>query len=1196
MSDREEDFDMNDNDATRVDEDEEEEHEQADQEHGQEQEQRPASSSKRVSIYDALDDDDEDEDEDVEDDDDEDDDEDEDEGNRRGRKRAKHRHRKPAVNRFLDVEAEVDTEDEEEEDEEEDTREFIAEPGFEGDDYDINRRAAVNARLDRRAQEMDEQDLAKIAQNLHERYGRAGVRYTGDMNEVPQRLLMPSVHDASLWQIRVKPGRERDIVFSLMRKALDLEYTAAPLQILSAFQRDSLPGMVYVEARSAQQVNVACKGLVGVYPSRGIVLVPIEEMASLLQIKKQEQTVTPGSWVRVRRGKYQGDLAQVMDITENGEDVGLKFVPRIDLNPKDENSIDGRKRKKAFESGGAVTGGGGGAGGSFSMRPPQRFFNFEEVVKVYGRKNVSKRNQVYVFQNDTYRDGFIEKDFKLSALQLDNVNPSLDEITKFTRGAGEGGAAGGLDGAGGSAGENTVDLSIIAEASRKAAIAVLQPGDHVEVFEGEQSGVHGVVDSISQDVVTIVAVGVDVDGQKVDVPARSVRKRFKPGDHVKVMAGKNADETGLVVAVSDNVVTFLSDMSMQEVSVFSKDLREAAEVGSGTNIVGNYELHDLVQLDMQTVGVIFKTERDSFRVLDQNGQVRLVQPHQISMRRDSTRAIATDSEGHEIRVNDNMKEVDGEARKGRVLHVHQSFYAFLHNREIAENGGVFVTRTRALASLAPKSSIVKTGLDASKQNPLLAGGGGGMVGSGTMGRGPRDRDIGAPITVVQGSYKGYHGLIKDTNGTIARVELNTGNKVISIDKGKLRRRLPNGTLAQLGQRPPMGAGGGGFGGGRGGGMGPPQGGGGRTANPFGGRTPNSGWGGQAGAGAGAGGRTPAWGTSGRTPNPYASGDGRTPAWGTSGRTPNPYADGGKTPAWNANSRTPNPYADKDGGKTPAWNVNSRTPNPYAAAQDGGKTPAWNVDSRTPRHPSSGGGGSGGQGNGASDPWSADGAASPRWGAANNNDPWSNNDPWGAPTPAATAPTPAPTGAAAWSASTPAYNAPTPRDSGVQAYSSAPTPGGPGNYSDEPASAPTPAPAANDGDGHAGDDSWVNTSYLRGKRVMVQVSGTLADGWQGGEYEGRQGWVQSVLPTGFDLTAQVFWLPSGTGPMTVKTKYLEPVRPEEGDRAVMIGGEQLPLGTEVECGENTIDGWTVHKPQDSETFTVQEEELARVHRA
>lgn len=329
-----------------------------------------------------------------------------------------------------------------------------------------------------------------------------------------------------------------------MRKSIDVEYTARPLNILSAFQRDSLPGMIYVEARSSKLVSQACNGLVGVYPSRGITLVPIEEMASLLQIKKQDLTVTPGSWVRIRRGKYQGDLAQVMDITENGEDVGLKFIPRIDLNPRDDNSLEGRKRKKA-------------ATGAGTMRPPQRLFNYEEVIKVWGRKHVSKRNQVYVFQNDTYKDGFIEKDFKLSALVLEDVNPTLDEITQFTRRQ---------DGA---EADNVVDLSIIAEASRKAAISVLQPGDHVEVFEGEQAGVHGVVDEINQDVVTITAVGVDIDGQKVELPARSVRKRFKPGDHVKVMTGQNADETGLVVSVADNVVTFLSDMSMQEVCPYS---------------------------------------------------------------------------------------------------------------------------------------------------------------------------------------------------------------------------------------------------------------------------------------------------------------------------------------------------------------------------------------------------------------------------------------------------------------------------------------------------------------------------------------------------------------------------------------------------------------------------------------------------
>jgi transcription elongation factor SPT5 len=442
--------------------------------------------------------------------------------------------------------------------------EFIAEPEGDGDDEETPRRSVHHARLDRRDRELNDQDLARIAEDVSQRYKRSAVRFAGDMNEVPQRLLMPSVQDANLWQVRCKvsirpwynyitwvltvrqPGRERELVFSLMRKSVDLEFSNRPLQILSAFERDSLPGILYVEARSQKQVSEACNGLVGIYPSRGITLVPIDEMASLLLIKKQETTVNPGNWVRIKRGKYQGDLAQVVDITENGEEVGLKFIPRIDLNPKDEAAIDGKKRKKT------------GLGVPGGVRPPQRFFNYEEVVKVYGRKVVSKRNQAYVFQNDTYKDGFIEKDFKLSGIVTENINPTLEEITRFARGNQEGEGM-----------ENAVDLSLIAEAARKAAIAVLQPGDHVEVFEGEQAGVHGTVESINLDTVTVNPVGAfDLEGQKVQVPARSVRKRFKAGDHVKVMSGKNADESGLVVSVSGNIVTFLSDMSMQEVGLF----------------------------------------------------------------------------------------------------------------------------------------------------------------------------------------------------------------------------------------------------------------------------------------------------------------------------------------------------------------------------------------------------------------------------------------------------------------------------------------------------------------------------------------------------------------------------------------------------------------------------------------------------
>jgi transcription elongation factor SPT5 len=137
-------------------------------------------------------------------------------------------------------------------------------------------------------------------------------------------------------------------------------------------------------------------------------------MAPLLQLKKKEITITPGSWVRIKRGKYQGDLAQVVDVTENGEEAGLKFIPRIDMNPKEADivGVDGKIKKKRA------------AGNNALNRPPARFFNPEEVLRIYGKKAATKRGRSWVFQGDTFTDGFIEKDVRVSALSIENVNPT----------------------------------------------------------------------------------------------------------------------------------------------------------------------------------------------------------------------------------------------------------------------------------------------------------------------------------------------------------------------------------------------------------------------------------------------------------------------------------------------------------------------------------------------------------------------------------------------------------------------------------------------------------------------------------------------------------------------------------------------------------------------------------------------------
>jgi transcription elongation factor SPT5 len=156
------------------------------------------------------------------------------------------------------MEAEVD---DEEEDEDEDDDEYGAGDGFIADEQDEAAeatRASKHLDLDRRRREEDDVDLEEQAARFKERYGRRDYAprraFQGQQEDIPQQLLMPDVQSPHLWMVRCKPGKEKDLVFSLMRKFFDAEYSAQPLEISAAFSRESLKGYVYIECM--RQANV----------------------------------------------------------------------------------------------------------------------------------------------------------------------------------------------------------------------------------------------------------------------------------------------------------------------------------------------------------------------------------------------------------------------------------------------------------------------------------------------------------------------------------------------------------------------------------------------------------------------------------------------------------------------------------------------------------------------------------------------------------------------------------------------------------------------------------------------------------------------------------------------------------------------------------------------------------------------------
>lgn len=520
--------------------------------------------------------------EDDDEDEDEDDDEDEDAVTNRPRKR-----RRRGLNQFFEEEAEVDEDDDELEADEDDIGpEFIQDTHPDDDlppeaDQDDRR----HRELDRQRQLEASMDAEKQAAAYKERYGRRTNNNLNNSSFVPQNLLMPDVNDPSIWGVKCKPGKEREIIAKIMKKFMESQHSRQPMKICSAFERGNGPmaGYIFVEARRKVDVDEALNNIADVYPRSKTNLVPVKEMPDLLRVTKAKE-LEIGGYVRIKRGLYQGDLGMIQDVESNGLEVTVRLVPRLtygmdeDDQARPGNAADNkRKRFGAF-----------GNFNNYANRPPQRLFNENEAKKRHARflqQNRGLTGRSFTYKNEVYEDGFLIKDFKLQHLTTTDVNPRLDEITKLTKTAADG--------------SELLDLETLAHSLRNTtAEGNYMPGDEVEVYEGEQRGIVGRTEGINGNIVSIKVSEGELFGQVVEVPVKGLRKRFREGQNVEIIGGSRyRGETGTVLLIKDDRVTVLPASSETEITVFSKDLREATDAGGSSAQKSKFEVQDLVQIE-----------------------------------------------------------------------------------------------------------------------------------------------------------------------------------------------------------------------------------------------------------------------------------------------------------------------------------------------------------------------------------------------------------------------------------------------------------------------------------------------------------------------------------------------------------------------------------------------------------------------
>ncbi|GAA0147810.1 hypothetical protein LIER_36587 [Lithospermum erythrorhizon] len=693
---------------------------------------------------------DEDEDEEEEDDDD-----DYDGGGGGGRPKQKRR----SGSQFFDEYAAVASDDDEEEDDAED--DFI-DPTLdlpEEDDGRLNRHRLL-------PRDDDQEDIEEMEKRLQERYmsRRHQVEYDDEATEVEQQALLPSVRDPKLWMVKCAIGREREVAVCLMQKSID---KGSEVQIRSAIALDHLKNYIYIEADKEAHVKEVCKGMRNIYAAK-IMLVPIKEMADVLSVESKAIDLGRDTWIRMKNGTYKGDLAKVVDVDNVRQRVTVKLIPRVDLQAL-AAKLDGRDvpKKKAFI-------------------PPPRFLNIEEAgelhLRVERKKDPISGDYFDCIGGMMFKDGFLYKNVAMKSVSTQNVQPSFDELEKF-RQLSEGGES------------DMANLSTLF-ANRKKGHFV--KGDRVIVIKGDLKNLKGWVEKVEEDTVHIKPKEKGLP-KTLDFFERELCKYFEPGNHVKVVSGVSEGTTGMVVSVEGHVVIIVSDTTKETLRVFADNVVESSEVTSGVTRIGDYELHDLVQLDDRSFGLIIRVESEAFHVLKggegDKPSVGLVRLREIKNKIER-KNYAVDRNNDSLSVKDVVKVVEGPCKgtQGPIEHIHNG-YLFIHDRHHLEHAGFVCAKARSCVAVGARPNGHRNGDSLSRfaqprtplRDPLSSmrpPRGGPPMHSGGRHRGGRGHDalVGAVIKVRIGPYKGYKGRVVDVKGTMVRVELESQMKVITVDR------------------------------------------------------------------------------------------------------------------------------------------------------------------------------------------------------------------------------------------------------------------------------------------------------------------------------------------------------------------------------------------------------------------------------
>mmetsp|Transcript_15961 Transcript_15961/g.19432 ORF Transcript_15961/g.19432 Transcript_15961/m.19432 type:complete len:1075 (-) Transcript_15961:371-3595(-) len=701
--------------------------------------------------------------------------------------------------------------------------------------------------------------------------GEAGLK--GSSRDVVRHAQAPSLTEPRLWIVPCKTGQEMAACISLMNKAVYMarDKQGIPLGISGALCT-GLRGFIYVESRTEPAARNAIAGL-SLLKSFAIKQVPVTDMVAVVtagsatgsiskNTKRRSGRYKSGDWVRLNRDKYKGDLARIVAVSDGAETAIVQIIPRVHFisgsASKQKSATNSRPPPRLFSAAEAPE----------SSLERRRF-------RYHGGNSAAKNwilaDELFdVYQGGFYRGGFLYKEINLKTMikQGEDPKPTLDELERFVveEDIDDFDDDDDNDDTQNDTDKNLDPATILTKRIRKqqrerkrslqaeiAALAAgsqallpttnqevngvdmarrealhLDRGDKVEAIAGDERGLKFIVDHVDARDGIVYCKSLDSsltqknDVTLIPIEASRLVKAIVVGAHIKVVDGRYAGTTGLVLECGeldgDHVAVVLTDSGGREITVRLAHVHESNEIAKSLDKLQGFEVHDLLQLPLGSVGVVTRVDRDALIVLTNRNEVRNVAPADIAatLNVESGRNLSLDARDEQVREGDiviidhvpNQRSTslfggslggggstlaDAGLVKGTEATVIRAHRAFLWLQPTnAASDQLFLIKARNVKLAGQQSNsnglaanymgLGTRNVNEEQFNAEDQQGGGNKPFNMKDARKGKDPMLNKYVSIIRGIYKGLSGVVTNITATHGTVELGARNRKVTLPR------------------------------------------------------------------------------------------------------------------------------------------------------------------------------------------------------------------------------------------------------------------------------------------------------------------------------------------------------------------------------------------------------------------------------